>query len=236
MVTESCHVLTQGDCKNAFCNAKLPDKEVTIIKPPSGNPDSRKDVFWLPKKTLYGLGRSLRHWHKMINSIFVDMGLVPSIHGPCLYQGVPSSKKSPADPTGRPLHMGLCVDDFVYYSKDTSVKQRFESFLAAKTKVEFMGTVNWFLGTYFEWPSHQDGALSVHLSQEAYAQHIAEKHHLSGLNYNPRATPYRSGCPIDSIPLATVNEDNNVFVKRQELCQSLVGCLNWLAMNTRPDL
>ena len=120
----------------------------------------------------------------------------------------------------------MCVDDLVYYSEDTSVERRFESLLAAKIKVEFMGTVNWFLGTHFEWSSHQDGALSVHLSQEAYAQHIVEKHRLSGLNYNPRATPYRSGCPVDSIPLATVDEDDNVFVKRRESYQSLVGCLN----------
>ena len=74
MATESRRVLKQGDCKNGFCNAKLPDDEVTIIKPPSGDPDSRKDVLWLLKKTLCGLGRSPRHWHKMINSIFVDMG------------------------------------------------------------------------------------------------------------------------------------------------------------------
>ena len=172
----------------------------------------------------------------MINSIFVDMGLVPSIHDPCLYQGIPSSEDSPADPTDRPLHLGLYVDDLVYYSEDTSVERRFESLLAAKIKVEFMGTVNWFLDTHFEWSSHQDGALSVHLSQEAYAQHLVEKHRLAGLNYNPRATPYRSGCPIDSIPSATVDEDDDAFVKRRESYQSLVGCLNWLAMNTRPDL
>ena len=61
MATESRRVLKQGDCKNAFCNAKLPDDEVTIIKPPSGDPDSRKTVFWLLKKTLYGLGRSPQH-------------------------------------------------------------------------------------------------------------------------------------------------------------------------------
>ena len=58
MATESCRVLKQGDCNNAFCSAKLPDSKVTIIKPPSGDPDSCKDVFWLLKKTLCGLGRS----------------------------------------------------------------------------------------------------------------------------------------------------------------------------------
>ena len=61
-------------------------------------------------------------------------------------------------------------------------------------------------------------------------------HRLSGLSYNPRATPCQSGCPTDSIPLATVSEDDDVFVKHRGWHQSLVGCLNWLAMNTRPGL
>ena len=164
MATESCRILKQGDCKSTFCNAKLPDYKVTIIKPPSGDPDSHKNVFWLLKKTIYGLGRSSRHWHKMINSIFVDMGLILSIQNPCLYQGVPSSKESPTDPTDRPIYLGLYVDDIVYYSKDASVERGFESLLAAKIKVKFMGTMNWFIGTHFDWSSHQDGALFVHLS------------------------------------------------------------------------
>ena len=45
MAVENCRRLKQGDCKNAFCNACLPDDESTIIKPPSGDPDAKKDVF-----------------------------------------------------------------------------------------------------------------------------------------------------------------------------------------------
>ena len=242
MATESCRVLKQGDCKNAFCNARLPDDETTIIRPPPGYPDAGKDVFWLLKKTLYGLGRSPRHWHKLVNSILVDMGLTPSVHGPCLYQGVPSSADD-CDPTGvdsfpsdSPLHLGLYVDDFVYFSDDLEVERRFERFRAAKLKVEFMGTVNWFLGTHFEWSSHLDGALSVHFSQEAYAQNIFETHRLADITLNPLATPYRSGCPIDTIKSATVDEEDSAFVRRRKAYQSLVGRLTWLATNTRPDL
>ena len=72
MATESCRVLKQDDCKNAFCNACLPADKTTIIRPPPGDPDAKKDVFWLPKKTLYGLGRSSRHWYNLVNSILVE--------------------------------------------------------------------------------------------------------------------------------------------------------------------
>ena len=128
-----------------------------------GDPDAKKDVFWKLKKTLYGLGRSPRHWHKLVDSVLRDIGLEPSAHDPCLYQGVPSAPTdndptsavdhpSPdiAAPTDKPLHLGIYIDDFVYFSKDPAIERRFERLLAAKLKVEFMGTVNWFLGTHFE--------------------------------------------------------------------------------------
>ena len=142
MAVENCRRLKQGDCKNAFCNARLPDDETTIIKPPSDNPDAERDMFWLLQKTLYGLGRSLRHWYKIVNSILVHMGLKSSLHNPCLFQGVPSSPDSPAATDDKPLHLGLYVDNFVYFSKDSAVKNCFERLLAAKLKVEFMRTVN----------------------------------------------------------------------------------------------
>ena len=32
------HILQQGDCKNAFCNASLPENEVTVFQPPIFKP------------------------------------------------------------------------------------------------------------------------------------------------------------------------------------------------------
>ena len=99
-----------------------------------------------------------------------------------------------------------------------------------------MGTVNWFLGTHFEWLSHRGSLISIHLSQEAYAHNIAEIHRLANINYNPLVTPYRYGCPIDATPSATINKEDQVFVRRRKAYQSLVGHLAWLATNTCPNL
>ena len=146
MVKESCRVLKlkQGDCKNVFCNARLLADETTIIRPPLGDPDAKKDVFSLLKKTLYGLGRSPRHWHNLVNSILMELGIKPSLHDSCLYQGVPSSSDNrdptcvsqfPADravPTDKPLHLGLYVDDFVYFSEDPHQKNHFRPYRYSK--------------------------------------------------------------------------------------------------------
>jgi hypothetical protein len=61
MATERHTVLKQGDCKNAFCQGILPNDKITIVKPPIGDPDARKDEYWLLKRTLYGLWRSPHH-------------------------------------------------------------------------------------------------------------------------------------------------------------------------------
>ena len=52
---EAQRILQQGDCKNAFCHARLPDDELIMVHPPLGDPAQAKDEFWLLNKTLYGL-------------------------------------------------------------------------------------------------------------------------------------------------------------------------------------
>ena len=99
-----------------------------------------------------------------------------------------------------------------------------------------MGTVNWFLGTHFEWSSHQYGAILCHFSQKSYAQKLVKCYRLDEINLNLLTTPYQSGCPIDATPSSNIDEDNKVLVRRRETYQSLVGCLTWISTNNRPDL
>ena len=48
-------IIQQRDLKNALCNENIPDDEVTVIRPPIGNPDFQDDKYCLLKETLYGL-------------------------------------------------------------------------------------------------------------------------------------------------------------------------------------
>jgi hypothetical protein len=108
--------LKQGDCKNAFCQGILPPEEVTIVRPPSGDPDAPREEYWLLQKTLYGLRRSPRHWYEKIDSILRSIGLTPNAHDPCFYTGF---IRDPRDPTPSapsvPLSLGLYVDDRLFF-------------------------------------------------------------------------------------------------------------------------
>jgi hypothetical protein len=87
--------LKQGDCKNVFCQGILPPEEITIVRPPSGDPDAAKDEYWLLQKTLYGLRRSPRHWYEKIDAILRSIGLVPNAHNPCFYTGFVRDPRNP---------------------------------------------------------------------------------------------------------------------------------------------
>jgi hypothetical protein len=167
----------------------------------------------------------------------MDMGLKQSTHDPCLFHGVPSTPDFPASDTDAPVTVGLYVDDMVYYSTNDASEQRFENILSSQFTNSFMGVVNWFLGTHFTWLTLPDGNISVHLSQVAFAQNLVERYRQQDINFNPHVTPYRSGLPIDCIQGTTPdNMADPSFIRLREQYQSIVGSLNWLATNTRPDL
>ena len=93
-------------------------------------------------------------------------------HDSCLFVGTPVPGKAP-------IYVALFVDNFVYFSPDSDVEHYFEEALASKVKVDFMGQVDYFLGILFDWKRHDDGSVSVHLSQEAYANQVVESMGLS---------------------------------------------------------
>jgi hypothetical protein len=109
-------------------------------------------------------------------------------------------------PGKAPIYVALFVNDFVYFSPNQEVEQYFETALASKVKVEFMDHVDYFLGILFDWTCHDDGHVSVHLSQEAYANQIVDAMGMSDATTSPTMTPYRSGLPIDAIPPVNMTE------------------------------
>jgi hypothetical protein len=45
MAVERRRTHKQGNCKNAFFQGILPDDKITIVKPPIGDPDAKKDEY-----------------------------------------------------------------------------------------------------------------------------------------------------------------------------------------------
>ena len=263
LAVEQHRTLQQGNCKNAFCQGVVPPDEITIIKPPVGDPNAKKDEYWLlncmlyglrcsPKLikppigdpnakkdeywllncTLYGLRCSPKHWCDKIRKILNSMGLHQNAYDPCLFSGQVIDPSDPLDlPTSSHLTLGLYVDNFVYFSEDPAVEVKFEWLLKQQATVDFMGTVEWFLGTHFQWSVTPD-LVQVHLSQTGFASHLVEDNNIHLHNVIPDATPYSSCLPIDACPESNEDETNPTFIERKKKYQSIVGSIGWLAQST----
>ena len=97
-----------------------------------------------------------------------------------------------------------------------------------------MGDVDYFLGTVFNWLKQRDGNISVHTCQSSFTKFTAHRLSVQSVNKVPNMNPYRSEFPIDSIP--PVDPIYPDLPRRRQVYQIIVGCINWLATCTRPDI
>ncbi len=80
-----------------------------------------------------------------------SIGLHQNAYNPCLFAGNISDPDNPSDVTSSaPLTLGIYIDDFIYFSADPAVEAKFQQLLKKYITVNFMGTVEWFLGTHFQ--------------------------------------------------------------------------------------
>jgi hypothetical protein len=166
-----------------------------------------------------------------IKTILHSLGLGDNALDLCLFTGTIVDPSNPAAPPSTdPLTLGFYVDDFIYFSKDPEVKRQFKQLLADLITVEFMGTVDWFLGTHFQW-LYSNYAVSVHLSQMGFAAHLIESNNAHSRNITPDATPYCPDLPIDAIPDSDKDDDCPALIKRKQHYQSVVSLIGWLAQS-----
>ena len=216
-----------GDIKQAFCQSILPKNETYICSPPNGCPITPPNHYWRLKKTLYGLKRSPRHFYNLASKIIKEIGLTQHPTSPCIFFGNIIEGQPP-------IYMGLYVDDVIYFSESKAVEKEFEKRFQAKIDIEFDGVVDYYLGIKFDCQKHQDGNVSIHMSQEAFIESLGALAKLTNPHMSYPKTPYRSGYPVDKINSFTGSFENQPTLTKT--MQQLVGCLNWLAISTRPDI
>ena len=81
------------------------------------------------------------------------MGLNPSPNEPWLLSGVLSNPYYPytISTVQYKIHVSLYVDDLVFYSSDPTQEALFKILRQEHIQVDFMGYVDYFLGTEFTW-------------------------------------------------------------------------------------
>ena len=219
--------LKNCDVKQAFVQAHLPPTEHYFVKPPIGCPKSAPGTYWKLLRSLYGLKRAPKLWYEQLSSHLKGMGLNNSDNSPCLFFGTLIDGEAP-------IYVGIYVDDIVYFSPSDQVERQFEKLLSSLGEVDFMGQVSHFLGIEFTWHFHEDGNVSVNLTQQSFTENLLDSLGYSSTTTSTYTSPYRSGLSIDTIPTQNMSPSDRDKLRLQY--QSLVGSLNWLSHTTHPDL
>jgi hypothetical protein len=146
------------------------------------------------------------------------MGLKNSEHSPCLFTGV----LVPGEPL---IFVGIYVDDIIYFSVSEKVEQKFEQDISAIGSTDFMGQVGLFLGTEFTWVTHQDGHVTVSLTQQSFVENLVASLGIDLPGVSTFTTPYMAHQSIDSIPHVFMSPSDRDVLRLKY--QSLVGSLNW---------
>ena len=195
-----------GDVKQAFVQSCLPPNERYVLRPPPGCTHSPSNTFWLLIRSIYGLKRNPRHWYNKFKTILQSMNLQPCPNLPCIFTGRITKDSAP-------IYIGFYVDDFIYFSEDDETKRLFKKLLKSKLTVDFMGQTSHFLGMKYTWVQHNDGHVTLHLSQPAFIEQLLATINLLHPHVNTASTPYRSGLPVDSILPTTVSESQQTALQ-----------------------
>lgn len=202
--------VTHYDAKSAFLNGEL-QETIYMKQPPGFVKEGMDDHVCLLKKSIYGLKQSARVWNQMLHMFFIKLGLRQSEHDPCLYVYMEN---------GKCIFVIIHVDDIIMATNGTSLRTHVEAQLERIFDINNLGNVASYLGIRI---IREDQYFL--LDQEKYINSLVSEF---GLNVaKPADTPMS-----DSF----LKENESNFLLTNSDYRKAIGCLLFVAINTRPDI
>ena len=219
------------DVSTAFLHGKIPDDEHVYVWPPTGYaasiPPGKSDhwapgTVWRLRRSLYGLRRSGRIWWDTLRAWLLDYGFTQSSIDPCLFLYYDAAQVLLGA-------LSTYTDDITStITGESTWYAAFISAIDARFGIKDAEDISWLLS--MEIRRHTDGGIS--LSQPLYIEALLAKFNMSDASpspipLDPSARFLLSDCPTDPVIKAQM--------KSVPYAQ-LVGALNYLCQQTRPDI
>ena len=202
------------DVHTAFLNGTL-QEEVYMQQPTGYEEKGKEHLVCRLRKSIYGLKQSSRCWNTALDSHLKEMGFFQSKSDPYIY--VSGERKNA-------FYIGVYVDNMILGGKDESRMEDVKKELSLKFDINNLGNLSYFLG--MSVVRNQEEKESW-IGQPAYIQKLLSKTGMS--DCKPVKTPVDPGQR-----LVKALETEEAF--DQQLYQSVVGSLMYLATCTRPDI
>jgi hypothetical protein len=199
------------DIQSAYLNGDLSHE--VYMKQPEGYEASNKELVCKLNKNLYGLKQGAIEWNRKLHEILTKEGYNQSRNDLCLY-----SKQQ----NGKWLYISTHVDDLIVVSADSQMIKDFEEKISKTVIMKNLGNLQHYVGLQFERDEH--GIFSVH--QRKYIDEKLREFNLTDSKPSkiPRNTGYQK------------NQMASEEMKSKEVYRSAIGSLQYLAVNTRPDI
>ncbi|MBW0557170.1 hypothetical protein O181_096885 [Austropuccinia psidii MF-1] len=203
-------LIPPNGCKECFFNTPL-EEELTLAIPDGINKDKEKKVLRLHKE-IYGLKQALLAWYNHLASWLKKARFKCSLSDPCIFYRTES----------KPVWIYVHVDELAIFGPDlTLFKQEIQDAFNMKD----LGKAELLLGLKV---NHLAGRFS--LSQEHYIDKLAEEYEIK--NLAPSNTPLKP-----NIQLSNATEDEvRVFKELEINYQSAIRALNYISLNSRPEI
>ena len=206
------------DVKTAYLNGDL-EEEIFMRQPEGFIDKDQPNLVCKLKKSLYGLKQSARCWNKTIDEYLKKSGYVQSDADPCIYV-----KKVMIDGEERIILIALYVDDLLIASNDINLLEMEKRNLSKRFEMVDEGEVHFILGMQVK-RNRKEGLLSI--SQQAFLSSTLKRFGME--DCKPVATPLEPGTKFEKL----LDEKDVVELKGY---QSVIGCLTYASIGTRPDI
>lgn len=214
--------IQQIDVKTAFLYGLLPDNEIQYMEQPSGFEEpGKEDHVWVLQRALYGMKQAGRIWNQTLNDAMIGWGFTRLSSESCIYF--------------RCLMTGIViaavhVDDFVSIADPPSENKRFKEQMETVWTISSLGEAKFVVGIAI---ARDRLTHTVQLSQTALIDKIVKMFGQS--EAHPSSTPMEPGLKLRRPDTSSLSwQDKESLAKLPY--RSLVGCLIYLTVGTRPDI
>jgi hypothetical protein len=212
----------QIDVKTAFLYGLLPEDETQYMEQPRDFEEpGKEDWVWELQRGLYGMKQSGRIWNKTMNENMLKWGFTRLPCESCIYY-----RKSDTGIVIAAVHM----DDFLSIANTKEENNIFKDQLRKTWQITDLGLPRFVVGIAVEWDCENR---TVKLSQTALINKIIQQ--FGHADTTPLSIPMDPGLKLRRIDLKTLSCEDQITLSKLPY-RSLIGCLLYLAIATRPDI
>jgi hypothetical protein len=212
--------LRQMDVVGAFLNGEIQD-EIFMSQPEGFTIKNQEHKVCKLNKALYGLKQAGMIWNKNLDDFLVEtLRFRRTRADPCVYHFKQNDSV---------IILGVHVDDILLAHNDECMCNDIVAQFSKKWEITDLGQPAQLLGMHIT-RNGRTGAIT--LSQQEYIEELLVKFNMK--NCKPVSTPHQAGFYLSSKMSPT--DENEMLCMKKIPYAELVGSLNWLSTNTRPDI